>query len=554
MTMRTRILLLLLCFACAAPAARAQNEDFTITRWHGGILEADFRYGVDLLTGGTGPATMGGVFSPRVTGGATSLFSNPAELGLLQHQQIVFGTKLNLGTNTFGLDGDALITPDQIAQETDDVLTDFNYPGTRAPQYTRMGNLGARQVGRLAGFSFALPVHKRLILALGTHYPLDVSLDMRYSGMETFLEASQEAGDQTINVGFFLRFGLAAQMRLNMNTLSLGAGSHLLEGRFGHLYTGFSLNRYSVTNALRLDASPDGVVVLNRTTEYYFNDPQDPTLDNRLGETNELSWHARGNFQDAAWGFRAGLHYQPPTSAINFSVVYNHMPSFSLEDENAYSRSYLPSFINLKGKTDPGPDEEEMVDIAALDIAKPALTMQSSDSLGQQVHLSLPSSLTFGVDLGLGAHTLALNYVHYMGDFSYGYTYKDDYLLGKAAQHGIRAGMDFQFPDRLKGAAWALVPVRLLFLDIDGLLLQAFGKYTGYSDPHYRIGGSVMLGQGLAEGFEESDDLRSAMDLPLPASFSLGRKYTLLDRVDVGVMLFGIPDMAFRVGLGYTFR
>lgn len=62
------------------------------------------------------------------------------------------------------------------------------------------------------------------------------------------------------------------------------------------------------------------------------------------------------------------------------------------------------------------------------------------------------------------------------------------------------------------------------------LIMQALRPYTGYSNPRYRIGGSVMLGSELASG--EFRDLDGAMALPLPTGFAMGRTYRVFDAVD----------------------
>jgi hypothetical protein len=95
-----------------------------------------------------------------------------------------------------------------------------------------------------------------------------------------------------------------------------------------------------------------------------------------------------------------------------------------------------------------------------------------------------------------------------------------------------------------------LLPLRLLFLDVDGLLFQAMGRYSGYRNPHYRLGGGLQQGTLLVGRL--AADARPATQV-LPTGFSMGRQYTLFNGLDVGVMLFGVPDMAFRMSLGYSF-
>ncbi|MEM1094577.1 MAG: hypothetical protein AAGJ10_08240 [Bacteroidota bacterium] len=546
----------LLCslFALLALPVQAQSDDFTMMRWRGGAISADLRMGFNLTGGGLGSSIFGGVITPRIQSGAASLFTNPAELGLLRHQQIVIDAQLGIGTQSFGLTGNDLLSASTIQTETDGVLSDLNFPTSATPQYTQVQGLAAGLQGRFPALAVALPVYDRFAVSIGVHYPIATTLDLRMAGLEALLNAQADAGDQTIDIDVLFNIGFSTQLQLNMQSLDFGGGGTvpLSSGTFGY---GVTASRYGVTNALNINASPQGSVVLNKTTEYAFNDAGDPNLTGN--ETNELYWTLQGNFEDVQWGGRAGVFFQSKNKRWALSAVYNHVPDFTLTDPNAFSRSFVPAFINLDGETDPDPADPEAQDlfnIEDLDIAKPNLTRATIDTLGQTVSLAYPSSLTLGVDVGLGKHTLAVNYVQYTGPLAYGYTYNGEKRVGKDLTNGVRVGLDFQFPDKLKGAGWALVPLRLLFLDVDGLLLQALGTHTGYTNPHYRIGAGVSFGSAIVEGLEDGEALRDVLDLPTPTSLSLGRQYTVFERLDVGALVFGFPDIAFKFSFGYTFR
>ena len=71
-----------------------------------------------------------------------------------------------------------------------------------------------------------------------------------------------------------------------MSTFSLGLGTSLPEGSYGKVAAGFSFNRYSASAFMNVDARPDALIILSRSTEYYFNDPNDPNL--QPGETNRF--------------------------------------------------------------------------------------------------------------------------------------------------------------------------------------------------------------------------------------------------------------------------
>jgi hypothetical protein len=164
--------------------------------------------------------------------------------------------------------------------------------------------------------------------------------------------------------------------------------------------------------------------------------------------------------------------------------------------------------------------------------------------------LNLPSSLSLGLDFNVGLHTIVFNYSYYNGQLSYVH---GSNVIGKQANHGIGFGMDIRLEDRFGSfVSYATIPLRLLLLDIDGMLFQAFGNTTGYSNSHVRFGGKMMTGVGI----DTREDVEGYADLlgkAFPQSFSLGRQYSIFDQVDVGVTVLAIPDLVVKYSIGIRF-
>ncbi|KPP95201.1 MAG: hypothetical protein HLUCCA01_04765 [Bacteroidetes bacterium HLUCCA01] len=245
-------------------------------------------------------------------------------------------------------------------------------------------------------------------------------------------------------------------------------------------------------------------------------------------------------------GYRLGLYYKAPfKNRLGVSLVYNSMPTFLLNDPQAVGEAFLPVFV----LGDDLFNDEIEVDLNVLEAAKPNLTTQRDiANLVSDMELSLPSSFTLGLDVGMGPHNLVLNYTKYSGEFSL--RTGDDSIVGKQTEHGIGFGLDFKMKDQLRGWNYALIPVRLLFLDIDGILMQSLRKYTAYQNPRYRFGFSAMTGAGIATG--DFDDYQSAMDLPLPTGLALGRTYNVFNTADIGFTVFGFPDLLFKFSVGVS--
>jgi len=278
------------------------------------------------------------------------------------------------------------------------------------------------------------------------------------------------------------------------------------------------------------------------------------SLDPAKNESNNLFFRAKGDYKDTRVGFTLGANYNPANknnwlSRFNFSLVYNYNPSFILADNSAILESYQPRFMvgSFSGK---GKDKFD-VSIDSMDLAKPNLTKPTRNKFTNEVLIEMPSTLTVGIDAKFGNHNISLNVLKYFNEISYQF---DGYKIGKNMSVGIRGGADFAMPAELKGWNWALLPIRFLYLDFDGLLMQLFKKFTLYENPHYRFYGGMSFGNAIVEGFntDTKKSLKDMMDLPLPAEFGLARQYTIMKNINVGVLVFGFPDMFFRFSFGYN--
>jgi hypothetical protein len=101
------------------------------------------------------------------------------------------------------------------------------------------------------------------------------------------------------------------------------------------------------------------------------------------------------------------------------------------------------------------------------------------------------------------------------------------------------------------GLLW--IPIRILTLDIDGLVLGLLGDRAGYAEPRYKFAGGFIWGDAITEGAQDTiasslDDVITAVS---PISFSMGRTYQLRERTHVGVHVAGFPDLLWRFSLAF---
>jgi hypothetical protein len=111
--------------------------------------------------------------------------------------------------------------------------------------------------------------------------------------------------------------------------------------------------------------------------------------------------------------------------------------------------------------------------------------------------------------------------------------------------------MDFQMKDRFTPMSLLLVPIRLVYLDFDGFLFQALRGVSGYRDPHYRFGASVMLGDGLHDN--PDSDMKTTLGMPIPTGLSMTRTYMIGKNVKMGFSTITFPDLLFKYSVSVGF-
>jgi len=119
-----------------------------------------------------------------------------------------------------------------------------------------------------------------------------------------------------------------------------------------------------------------------------------------------------------------------------------------------------------------------------------------------------------------------------MNEYSFQF---DKYKIGKNLTAGLKLGASFRMPDELNGWNWAYLPLRLLYLDFDGMLMQLFKNQTHYQNSYYKVSGGVMFGDAIVEGIFDKDQAKSLKDglnLPLPSGFALTREYNVFEYVN----------------------
>lgn len=524
-----------------------ESEAPELGLWRGGQASVDFFLGPHFLNGGIQSRT-GGVNSARIDGGAFLANGNPAMLGNLAKANVRINSRVGLGTSL--MESFIDITGElnaQIATETESVFGNpdnfMQTPNTRVVP-TEVSNLNAGIPATVESIAFAYPVNDRFAFSLSYTNPVLTDFQLRLNGLSAKL--AQEEGTDEVSIRFDVLMNIAAyaSFKAEMDITTIGMGAKILERGHHELFFGGSLHRYSVQNERLINTDLSGMVVVGFADERFFNNDADPNLNRDQSETNEMYFRARGNFTDTKYGYRAGLSYSFYDS-FGLSMLYVNNPRLELTDPNATSSAFLPVFV--VGDDILSGDIEVILE--DLEANKPNLTTPRDISrLVNPGVLQIPSYFEVATDLPLNKHTIALNYRQYLTDFEVGI---GDGVFGKRNPFAVGLAADFSHSNTLKNGGWALLPFRLLLLDIDGLIFQAFKNSSGYQNPHITIGGSVMMGEGFAE--EGASNFQSLMDMPTPLGFNIGRNYEILNGINMGFNLMGYPNIAFSYSVGVSF-
>ena len=529
--------------------ALGQTSTPKMSYFRGGNLNMTASAAVNLFGGGIGSGISGGIVAPLMKNESSAIFINPAELALMDGSYFNIDYRLGVGSSS-------LVNQTDINSATDEYLQDttmFIFNKSATPEYTQVNNADIRQASGFSSMSFAIPIWKDYVISIGYNVPIQLALDLTVNGIETKLATSQDVGGNETTFDMILNTTISNIAELYISEVVFGFGTSIFNNKNGYLSAGFSVSRFEAINKINRNLQIDGSVVLNGKNEYYFNQPNDILLDKNAGETNDFYWKVNGTYRDARYGGKFALYYnlgEDRKSWANFSLVYDLKPEFLMKDEDATNVAYQPKFI--KGSVIGEGDNEFELELDSMNLAKPHLTVQKNNVSTTEIALSIPSSLTFGFDAAVGEHSLSLNIIKYFGKLKYDYSI---YSLGKEPNFGIKFAGNFKMNDTMEGWDYALIPIRLLFLDIDGLLFQAFGSSTGYKNPYYRVGVGFMLGDDISSGFNNdySSTVSDIFNLPLPNGIALSRKYTIFDNFDVGVLVFGMPDLALKFSLGFNF-
>lgn len=542
-------------------SARGQaslSKDFGALNYDGGTLFLDARLGSNLFGSGTGGGSFSGIHSALSRTGFGTVFGNPALLSHVKRPQIGVETRLSIRSGSVGL-GSTQNLPASFERKTDQLLNNLSLPEGVEPIYTNASFVSIGQPRQLSAFWMTWPVTEQVAVGFGYRQPLMFSVNGALSGFQTLLRGNKASNSNSIQIDLLANLSVRATTLIQVDELSLGVGGLLQKYWFGSVWWGASAYRFGASTNIGLDVLPQGVLTVSGTNRFYFNDAGDPNLDLQSGESNAFFWKIKGGFTGNAMGLRLGMSHQTFKKEFGTSLVLDLAPHIELWDGNASAEAFLPVFVDLEGVINNDLDDsQDLLDIEKLDIVRPNLSRRTHDAIGQWMSIHMPTSLTAGADFPLGNHTVVLNASRYWGSLSVEGEYGLEkgviqrYKIGRKPTWEVKVGVDIARKERHLGTGSWNIPLRLITMDIDGVLFEIFQGWTSYKNPHYRFSSSLQWGKPVVMGLDNTfyRDLESLLDGMIPTSVSIGRSYTLFDRLDVGVHVVGVPDLVMRFSFG----
>lgn len=529
-------------------SAQAVKDTPVMSRFGGGKLNTNIAFGMgDPFNGNYG------LSGPR---GLSANMINPAQLVFIEKNSFSIELQPLITNSLLGISGNSVLSDEMISEVIDDQIDKnkaFSFSSTGVKDYTQLSGFTFSAGRKFSGLALAIPLGEKSVLSASYSVPLTLGFDMALTGLTSNIKTTKVVGNNTADIDISLLAALFSEIQINMEQVSLSFASELWRNGNSYLSGGITYERYYVSNKLKLNFNIDGVLTINNGSEYFFNDNEDPNL-NPENETNSLFWQADADYKDNQSGLEAGLIFKSEDFLpfASFSLSASIKPMFFLADPNAVSKAFQPKFITGRF-TGTGQESFDIL-IDSLDLTKPNLTVPSGNEFTDTVKFSIPSSITFGMDFNTAGHTFSLNITKYWNELSYQF---GKYKVGKVPSAGISFGADFKFPEKLEGWSYALLPLRILYLDIDGLLLQLFSEETGYHNPYFGAGGSFIIGGNpIIEGISDKETIKSLKDilnLPLVESIALYKRYNLGSNIKIGVTIAGIPEIAFKFSAGYEF-
>ena len=207
-----------------AQEEESDSEPVELHLFRGGYMDLNFGLNLNMVGSSLGSGSMGGLMTSRIYNGALNVNVNPAMLAFTNKGQVIFDSRVGLGSNlTSGINSSLVSTiNDEIESNIDETFSDEDswtqFPETYIKP-TEVRDLDAGLSGNLASMAFAAPVHDRVVIGGSFHYPAAIDFDLGVTGIAAKLAQEQGTDEVAIRFDVLMNVSLLTKMRFEMSKM-----------------------------------------------------------------------------------------------------------------------------------------------------------------------------------------------------------------------------------------------------------------------------------------------------------------------------------------------
>jgi len=482
-------------------SAQAQNN--ILHRFYGGHMESKISMNSMMMTGPGIRSVCGGGVAPAFDD-VFAIFRNPAGMRYTFDRPrfgFTFHPKL-------GIEWD--MTEDvqtEVEKQMDDNLTSFRREGPFT--YPTVGGGIWQKGSSISSFAMTFPKYPWQF-GLGYMRPYYFNLDFIYGGLSELIESKQE-GEDAVPINALMQ----VKMDLSL-TVVADAWTVAVAKDVGDAWTGgISLTRNYFNIDIQSGMLVDGMMIMSGEG-HAFNDPRD-------GWYNNLQGWARGGYDGESWTARLGTQYVPwAEESWRFGAELKVATKANL---TGYMPLKIDEFPAMKLQTKEG---EENFDANRVDVDELTKTVPNYYQASNSMTLFTPSSVSIGVSRGKGIRPV-LRLTKYLG----------------------KLGFELEMQEKVYHDSTVSPYTKNVY---SRGIKPNWEAYLAIAPTHFFMGMGVIYAKDFVSGYKDDNGVpivgNSKFFIP---RFDLGFTINIAKNMQYELLIDGLPEDVFRMGISYVF-
>lgn len=393
----------------------------------------------------------------------------------------------------------------EVNNQINSVTEDFQRAGPfEYPDVTgTVGQLGTS----FSSFAFTYPIEKWQF-GLGYARLFQLDMDLLLNGLSERIDTIED--DPAEEVLFMVTNSTHNRIRFSADSWVLAGARDIGE----NTSVGASFSRTYIDFAMDSGYRVDGLMTSGGNVSA-FNDDSDPWY-------NDLQGVAQGGYDGSSYALRLGGQYVPGwEDTWRFGLDVKLATKASMDGDLTLRVDEFPAL-----KLDPGPGEENFDVNRIEDVSELTRTYPNYYLASSTMYVYVPSTVSLGVSYARGWKP-SYSFTLYMGKLGY--------------ELDIQEKRVFETEYTTRTYAIGFEPVYQTYFSINpGRFFMGFGFTSGtiYSEGH--------------KNPDDGSPLLDTQDIILPR-FDLGFTIGIMQGMDLEILVDGLPEDVFRMGLTYEF-